>query len=38
MVQRLCGGLQGIIEHNFEPGVEVYLAMGTQWYKIMRSH
>ncbi len=35
MVQRLCGGLQGIIvcEATFEPGVEAYLAMGTQWCK-----
>ncbi len=31
----LSGGVQGIIvcEATFEPGVEAYLAMGTQWYK-----
>ncbi len=27
-----------VCEATFEPGVEAYLAMRTQWYKIMRSH
>ncbi len=28
---------ESVCEATFEPGVEAYLAMGTQWLKIMRS-